>query len=839
MTYLWRSAADRLGAILGTQPRDSDHHKAPTFFVSEKVDYAIIALLIALASAINLNWIWQDQSPMPYGDSYVYLSKLLTFLDRFDPESPENLGALLSNLSFNGRPPLYQLLTAPFIFLFGRSEDAALLINIPFLAILLVSTYNIGRLTGNGRAGLLAAFLVTSYPPIAQLSRAYILHFATAACGALSLWLLLLLMNTRSAKVAWLFGMSLGFGLLIHPRFLKLLALPTIIFGLYMLLFQTHPKHPKSIKDTPKWIVNKIRDPLVARGLMPGALITLILALPWYLTSGLQLYERLQKLSTPELAEFRGITHFTVGFPETKASFWWYAQTAPGALSNVLSVFILAGLVLAIIKRSLLTGFLAVTLACAYLMLSSGPSLAWWNFNCASAAAALTALWISELRPKWLSNSLTIVCIAVAAFNFSTVTWGITPWSKPVAIALGSPLLDRATCVSARTAALCPSPAEVVRWPVEDILMTLLDSPECKRKQPCLLMMIPRWKGLDRPYFSFHVAKSRLQKNIRVTHPRTKELAYPYNLAGLLQADYLLYPDIQYPRSSTSYYAASVRFLQAPPIEFTMTHQLVASFEMPNGRFARLIKRIKPLTVEEAEASIAALELPDIYLSERFAVLGRLYAEHDDPERALAFHEEILLSSSDIQMKTRARRRLIHMYRQPGRIERAAAFYQEVLKRNPEDFTTRVQFAEILVEAGKPGDAIGELGKAIELTPDDYQPRHVLADAYRLLGETDRAIALYQETLESNPKHLASRIRLAKLYNKVGKHDVAIAELEIAVASSPQSFWARRTLADTHRLLGETDEAIAVYQEFLRIDPDHIRARNALAQLGAKSRKSE
>ncbi len=798
---------------------------------SRRIEHAVLALLIILVSAIHLNWIRVDESPQPYGDSYIYLTKLFRFMEHFDAHSFADPGSSLESLSFSGRPPLYQLLTIPFILLFGRSEDVALLVNVLFLVILVVSTYNIGRFAGNGKAGLLAALLVVAYPPMVHLSRAYIPHFATPSCGALSLWLLLLLMKTRSIKIAWLFASSLAFGLLIHPRFLVLLGLPTVIFGLYMLLFQERPRYPAGFKDAPAWALAKLRDPLVTRGLVPGALLTATLTLSWYLTWGSLLLVRLQKLSAAELADFRGVQQITVGFSDLEPSFWWYAQTAPGALSNVLAVFALVGLVMAAVRWRFLTGFLSVAFICAYVMLNSQPALAWWNFSCTPAAAALTALWVTGLRRQWLSHAMVAVCVVVAVFNFSTVTWGVSSWSQPVAVALGAPLSDRRTCGGAREAAFCPAPARAARGPLKEVQAAILDDPKCRSERPCTIMIVPRGAGMKRELFDFLLVMNQLQDRIHATSPRTRVNAHPYNLKGLLESDYLLYPDVRFPQSVVSYNAASVRFLQSPPAAFAEAHSLEATFELPTGRSARLVKRVRPLTLDEAEATIASLALPEVYLSERLEVLERLYADADDPGKKLVFYEEALRRSTDKRMEARARHRVVEIYRELGQTERAASLLQEGLGKKPGDVGARVQLAESLAELGKTDEAAAELGLAIEMAPGDFRPRRALADLHRELGESEQAVLRYREVLELNPEHLASRIRLAVLYREAGKTDAAIAELEIAIDLAPERFWPRHLLADLYQRLGDTERTVAIYEEFLKIDPENVKARKALARI--------
>ncbi len=127
-----------------------------------------LGLLIGSAAALQVFWSWTDEAPTPHGDSYAYLKNLLRFLDQL---GSRDLIASLRGLSVLGRPPLYQLLTAPFILLLGRSEAAALSVNVVFIALLGVATYNLGRLARNQTAGLLAAFLVLTYPPVVHLSR--------------------------------------------------------------------------------------------------------------------------------------------------------------------------------------------------------------------------------------------------------------------------------------------------------------------------------------------------------------------------------------------------------------------------------------------------------------------------------------------------------------------------------------------------------------------------------------------------------------------------------------------------------------------------------------------
>ena len=142
-------------------------------FLDRRGEHIALGLLIAIVSLINIVWISQDTRPQPGADPNHYLIKLFECVDSLNEQGGAPSWESVAGMSLQGRPPLYQFLTIPFIYLFGRSEDAALSVNVIFGAILLLSTYGIARFAGNGKAGLLAAFLVATYPPIVNLSRIY------------------------------------------------------------------------------------------------------------------------------------------------------------------------------------------------------------------------------------------------------------------------------------------------------------------------------------------------------------------------------------------------------------------------------------------------------------------------------------------------------------------------------------------------------------------------------------------------------------------------------------------------------------------------------------------
>jgi hypothetical protein len=488
---------------------DHDTHRVSRW------DVVALALLITAVCGALLSWIVRDTAPISHpNDPYRYLAKSIAFTDHLRSQGFEDLGSALDQLPKGGRFPLYQLLSVPFILAFGRSLDAALAVNVAFEILLLISVYAIGKRLGGGKAGLLAAVLVAAYPPIVHLSHIYRPHFAAVACTALSLWLLLLLLKNASTRVAWLFGGSLAFGLLLNPHSAWALAGPTALFGGFLVLFRSPPRRPSGIENFPGWLLAKIRVPFVTRGLVPAACIALALPLAWFLTRGRSLLHMAERTAARELA-------FALGFPEESPSFWWYVETAPGALSNVLALFAIIGLANCVFRRRLSTSLLGFALVAGYSTLGwtrEVVMLCWWYFApILPIAAALTSAWIVGVRRRWLARLLALVCAVIAAIVFSIVTWGVAPWARPIALALGAPL-DSPTCADVKTAAFCPDAARSERWPASEILgAALRTEPECERgERECLMFVITKswdsrreskWPTITNAFFGYHAVR--------------------------------------------------------------------------------------------------------------------------------------------------------------------------------------------------------------------------------------------------------------------------------------------------------------------------------------------
>jgi tetratricopeptide (TPR) repeat protein len=628
-----------------------------------KRDGLVLGAVAVAWTLVHLRWIAGDRAPMPFGDCYIYLKKLWHFA-----ENLPGIGGLweaLGGLSHGGRPPLYQLATVPLALLWGRSEAAALAVNVVFFAVLLVSTYGLARAvagseTAGSATGLLAALLVVTYPPVVQLSRIYLPHFAVPAMVALALWLSALVVRTRSPRVAWGLGAAVAAGLFVHPYFAYAAALPVAAAVLWAVFLEVPLRRPAALAGTWAWLRARLGDRLVTRGLLPAMLLAGVPFVLWYGTWGREALDSMRRLGSAELADYRGFAARGIGFAEVEPSFWWYAETSAGALSNVLAAAALAGLVAAQVRRRLFGRALAASLLVAYAVYGSAPLRGWIYFAAAlPLAAVLSAVWIGGLRRRWLRRALAAAVVMAGLFDFVYVTWG-PPWGRPLAAALGAPDPGGGTCGTRRdTVALCPSPAVTDAVPWGEVLRTLLEDPACSAEKPCVVMAVGRY--LKASKMGYQAALAGVEDRLRAIGPSTKRMGKPYRLESLLDSDYLLYQDAAVPAAASySYDQATVRFLRAPPPEFAEAHVEVATFDVPAslGADARLVRRVQPLTAREAEASIDALELEERYKSQAPWVLARLYLREGRQPEALAAFREILAADPDHAGAKRAVRHL-------------------------------------------------------------------------------------------------------------------------------------------------------------------------------------
>lgn len=188
---------------------------------------AVLGAVLLFHLLFNLWFLSADRTPLRDAASTNYLSavralarmpqvSLLGKAETLYMDTPDNLG------------PAFM---APFTlvsWLSGGSESVLAMVNLLFLATLLIALYGLGKEMFDEDTGLLAAVLITFYPPIFSLSRSLEGRLSLAALVTLALWGLVKSKQFSSRRYSVLFGLLTGLAALTKVEFSFFLAVPVL-----------------------------------------------------------------------------------------------------------------------------------------------------------------------------------------------------------------------------------------------------------------------------------------------------------------------------------------------------------------------------------------------------------------------------------------------------------------------------------------------------------------------------------------------------------------------------------------------------------------------------------
>ncbi|MGZ6015376.1 MAG: tetratricopeptide repeat protein [Phenylobacterium sp.] len=195
-----------------------------------------------------------------------------------------------------------------------------------------------------------------------------------------------------------------------------------------------------------------------------------------------------------------------------------------------------------------------------------------------------------------------------------------------------------------------------------------------------------------------------------------------------------------------------------------------------------------------------------------------------------------------------------------GDLKSAAAVYQEVLRRDPENAEAQHLLGLVAYQAGQPEPAIGFISRAIEINPKsapmygnrglalaaagkfeaaikDYEQaialNPVLAAPYQNRGAAlqalerhDEAIASYDHALELDPGNAAALNDRGGVLRALGRREAALADYEAAIALDRGSVAAWYNRGGILRDLGRVDEAVESYGEAIALNPEFAIAHH-------------
>lgn len=292
--------------------------------------------------------------------------------------------------------------------------------------------------------------------------------------------------------------------------------------------------------------------------------------------------------------------------------------------------------------------------------------------------------------------------------------------------------------------------------------------------------------------------------------------------------------------------------LQIDPDHAPSWH-LMGMSALKNGNVQQAFRELGHAALLDPENTATQLELGKIYLA------GRRTAEAlERAELVLAGDasnpDGLLLKAAALLMEGRSKEARVILEALPVRgvtrpdvyllLSRAhgtggddaEAVLREGIERNPRHVTLHITLARLLVERGRPAEAVALMETVVALEPEQAGHRFNLASLYWDQGQRNKAETVLQQVVDAQPHDEDIILARAAFYHAKNESARERAVLERAVGENPQSLRLHRALSDLCVGEGRIAEARTLLEQALTLeqDPAHaevIRTRNALALL--------
>ncbi len=166
--------------------------------------------------------------------------------------------------------------------------------------------------------------------------------------------------------------------------------------------------------------------------------------------------------------------------------------------------------------------------------------------------------------------------------------------------------------------------------------------------------------------------------------------------------------------------------------------------------------------------------------------------------------------------------------------------YQATLEKNPECWLAQNNLGNILVNVGRPQEAIKQYEQALRLKPDYAETYNNLGNALAATGRTEEAIKQYEQALRIQPDYNEAYNNLGTTLVDAGRAEEAIKYFEQALRIKPNDAETHYNLGIALVNVGRVEEGIKQYEQALRLKSDYAEAHNNLGiALGNMGRAEE
>ncbi len=170
----------------------------------------------------------------------------------------------------------------------------------------------------------------------------------------------------------------------------------------------------------------------------------------------------------------------------------------------------------------------------------------------------------------------------------------------------------------------------------------------------------------------------------------------------------------------------------------------------------------------------------------------------------------------------------VSTWRQCRMYSNLETLWRTTAERNPSSWMADNNLGNVLLEKGKPDEAIAFIQKALAIQPDYPEAEVSLGNALSDKGQLDEAIIHYQKALKTAPTYADACYDLGTALLQKGKMDDAIVQFQKTLALRKNDAKAHYNLGLAFLQIEKFDDAIIQFQETLALRPEDARARGNL-----------
>ncbi len=137
----------------------------------------------------------------------------------------------------------------------------------------------------------------------------------------------------------------------------------------------------------------------------------------------------------------------------------------------------------------------------------------------------------------------------------------------------------------------------------------------------------------------------------------------------------------------------------------------------------------------------------------------------------------------------------------------------------------RTNLGRVLLEQGRPADALPHVEKALELKPDSYEIWRVLGNVKSELGRSEEALDAYRQALVRNAKDAWSMNNYGLVLIKLGRHEEALPPLARAIELNPRSPVFQNNLGVVLEQSGHLGGAYKAFSSAVEADSTYTKAK--------------